>query len=291
MNLYATMYETKLTLGQSVDLQTDDTLLHQTVIAAARTIDNLTRRRFYPRYETRNYDAPVEATLPLLLDDDLLAINTLTTDNGDTTITSANYFPMSGYSHNRTPYNMLALDNEDNTWEWSTLRQANAVDGIWGYHNDWSNAWASIDTVQDDPLTDSATDLTVAAAYGVDELGIAPRFQVGQLIRFGSTATAEYAHVTDIVDDTSLTIIRGVNGSTAAQQVNATAIFVYRPQPDIRQAAVMLAAHLYVRRVSLGQIEDRGIVSPTGTLLPQAIPSEVRMILQPYTHHLTNHEQ
>lgn len=282
MNVYATVDEIKSELGQDWDITADDTMLRRKAIEASRFIDGFTRRRFYPEYAAYSFDHPVDSRYTLLLDRDLLSISSLTTDNGNTTITSSYYFPMAGNSHTKTPYNAIALNTDNNTWEYSaTPRAANTVTGIWGYHNDWANAWGLIDTVQDNPLTVSATSLAVADADGTDERGLSPRFQVGQLIRFGNSATAEYAHITEIVGDT-LTITRGVNGSTAAEQTQTTGIYVYRPQYDIAQASLFLAMHLYRRKDSIGSLGDQPIASPSGVIMAQSIPAEIIKTLELY---------
>ncbi len=283
INVYATVHEIKAELGQDVERpEADDTMLRRKAIEASRWIDGYTRRRFYPEYATYNFDHPVDSDRSLILDRDLLSVSSLTTDAGGTTITSANYFLKSGNSSNKTPYNCIVLDNNDNTWEWDeTQTVANAVTGIWGYHNDWANAWEHVDDVQDSPLLVGATSLTVADGDGLDKRGLTPRFQVGQLLRFGATATAEYAHITEISGQT-LTIVRGVNGSTAAEQANDIDIYVYRPQYDIMQASLFLAMHLYRRKDSIGSLSDQPIASPSGVLLAPSIPREIIQTLDQY---------
>lgn len=282
MNVYATIDEIKLDLGQDWDITADDTMLRRKAIEASRFVDGYTRRRFYPAYATYQFDHPASSRCTLLLDRDLLSVSSLTTDNGNTTITSNYYFPLAGDSHTHTPYNQIALNTDTNVWEWSTTQRAsNTITGIWGFHNDWSNAWGLVDTVQDNPLGIAATSLVVADADGIDERGLKPRFQVGQLIRFGNSVTAEYAHITEIVGET-LTIVRGVNGSTAAEQAESTSIYVYRPQYDIAQATLFLAMHLYRRKDSIGSLSDQPIASPTGVILSASIPSEVIKTLDLY---------
>ena len=283
MNVYATATQIKNLLGQSNQVTADDSLLVSIAVQSSRLIDMYTRRKFYPRYETKAYDHPVDYNRTLILFDDLLSVATLTTDSGDTTITSANYYLMRGDQY-ETPSNQIALNHSSNVWGFGdSNRSANSIVGIWGYHNDWGNAWAKIDDVQDSPLLVGGTSLTVADANGADEWGIEPRFQVGQLIRFGATATAEYAWITNVNLGTNvLTIVRGVNGSTAAEQANDVDIYVYRPQADIQQAAQFLGVHLYRRKDSVGSLNDQPVASPTGLILSQDLPREVRDMIKQY---------
>ena len=117
------------------------------------------------------------------------------------------------------------------------------VTGVWGWHDDWSNAWIdSGDTVQDAPLTVSATTLTVTNADGLDTDGRSPRFQVGHLLRVDD----EYLHVRAIDTTTNtLTVTRGVNGTTAATHVAGTPISVYRPAADVESLVLRWAGWLY----------------------------------------------
>jgi len=283
MNQYVTLYELREYLGHDVGLVKDDQLLTRMCIEASRLMDIPRRRRhFYPEYATYKWDY-TDADDLLLLDRDLLEVTTLTTENGGETIASGDYFLKNGLSSNRPPYSVIALDDEDKCWKWDgTKREANRVTGIWGYHEDWSDAWGdSGDTVQT-TITDSATSVTVADGDGADERGFHPRFQRGQLIRFGSSSTAEYAYIT-AVDGETLTIKRGVNGSTAASQADTTSIYIYRPQSDIVMATAIIAAHLYRRKDSIGSLDDRPLASPSGVvIMPNSLPGEAMAIRKRY---------
>lgn len=289
VGVYATFYEVKEFLFGSEDqndLQKDDRILQRFCVQASRAFDRYCHRRFYPIRETRCFDHPDRIT-ELILDDDLLEVNTLTTDNGDTTVSASDYFLMTGDVYGRTPYSRIKMnaDGDQFNFEYGeTWQRANAVDGLWGYHEDWSNAWANLDTVQDNPLGAATTTLTVADADGEDENGLTPRFQEQQLIRFGTGVTAEMAFVTQVDNSANtLTIRRGVNGSTAAQQANGTAIYVYRPMDDIRSALLTLSAYYYRRRSSVGGADDRPLASATGVMImPNRLPGEVKDALAAY---------
>jgi len=314
--VYTTLDRLKEYLGISdandgTPLTRDDTLLKRFITKASRSFDAFCHgRRFYPIKETRYYDHPggsgyfsgnissgvlvnggyvtthgdgvTVGTLPgeLLLDDDLLQVDTLTTNNGDTTISASDYFLMTGNSYNFPPYERICLkaDGNQTTFEFSgTAQQANAVTGYWGYHERWADAWVdSQDTVQDNPLSSSATSLTVSNADGSDILGITPRFQVFQLLRIES----EYLFVTAINTTTNvLTVIRGVNGTTAASHVQNTTIEVYEPMEEIVEAMDILAAYSYRRKDSSGGVgssQDRPITMANGVIvMPNRLPSEV----------------
>ncbi|MCP4707722.1 MAG: hypothetical protein GY869_03780, partial [Planctomycetes bacterium] len=195
-------------------------------------------------------------------------------------ISASDYFFFFFDDYNIQPYNTVQLkaDGDTTVFQYSgTTQQANSVDGIWGCHDDYSEAFQSVDTVQDNPLAVGDTELTVADANGEDENGMTPRFQDGQLIRFGTGGTAELGAVVRSKYDTNiLTIKRGVNGSTAAEQANGTAIYVYRPMYDVVNTALILSAWAYRRKDSVGAPDDRPIATSTGVvILPSKLPGEV----------------
>lgn len=307
--VYATMDEVKEYLqGRSAsNLIGDDQRIKRFCIEASRRFDEYCKRRFYPALQTRYFDHPASgssgytttgtgiyppttptavytATDQLRLDDDLLQLTAFTTDNGDTALSASDYYLMTGCSYNEPPYDRIAIRSDSSAaLSYSdTPQRANAVSGLWGFHDDWANAWAAVDTVQNNPLSSSATSLTVASADGPDEQGLSPRLQIQQLIRFGSSASAEYAYISGKSGNT-LTIIRGVNGTTAAEQALNTVVYVYRPMWQIVQAVKILAAHSYRRKDSVGNSEDRALASPTGVILmPSTLPNEVTDMLRAY---------
>jgi hypothetical protein len=279
MNVYATAEEVKEYL--SIVSEDDDQLLRSFCIEASREIDAWCFRKFYPALATKYFDHPDFNTL-LPLDEDLLAVTTLTTQNDNTTITSSDYYLMRGNSYNRTPYNAISLKHDEQWYAWTgTPQKANKVIGTWGYHNDWSNAWAdSQDEVEDNPLTAAATTLTVNSVGGKDERGIPGRFNVQQLLRIES----EYLYVTDIQGPANtLTVIRGINGTTAAQHAQNTQIDIYRPMPDVVKALKTLASYAYKRRDAIGSDGDRALVSADGiVVMPNDFPAEVKALLKRY---------
>jgi hypothetical protein len=320
MNVYATVDEIKLWIGGNLSELEDDDLdpiLKRYTVEASRMMDlwvsNGKRpyRRFYPTVATRYYDHPIRtsangspkdssagllatrqpSTSILRLHNDLLELTTLTTKNGTITITSADYLlyrtRFRDDLYDQTPYNAIKLE-PDGTYTVfqyiNTPNQANAVDGIWGYHDDWANAWEdSGDSVQNDPtISSSATALKVSNADGDDINGLPNRFKHQQLIKVNS----EYMWVTDITADNNiLTVRRGMNGSTAAQHDKDGTISIYRPPYDIQLAMKTLTLYLYRRRGAIGKAETGQVsASAAGRVLvvPPTLPQEVTMILEQY---------
>jgi hypothetical protein len=269
----------------------DEDVFLQFCIDASRMFDTWVtngvqpKRRFYPQIATKTFDHPSDSPGELRLRDDLLELTTLTTENGATNVSLADVVLTAPSGNaNQSPYARLKLKENGTTTTYSfngTMLGSNSVTGIWGFHDSWSDAWQSSgDSVQDDPLTDSATTITVVDADGNDINGLPWRFQKQQLIRIES----EYLWITDI-DRTAnkLTVRRAMNGSTAAAHVQNTQIDVFVPMYDVRHAMQALTTFLYQRKESIGTAEDRPMATMAGRLiLPSTLPEEVRGILKGY---------
>lgn len=292
MNVYATIDELKLYIGQDAltDTKEDDLFLRFT-IQASRMFDTfatngiMPKRRFYPTLATKDFDHPSDHPAVLRLYDDLLEVTTLTTKNGATTISSSDYnLKTANGTYGQTPYRQikLVIDGTTTAFEFDgTPDAANQIIGFWGYHDNWTGAWEdSSDTVQDDPLSSSATTLTVTDVNGDDINEIPNRFKRQQLLKIEDEIL--WIINTNITDNT-LTVRRGMNGTTAAAHVQTTTINVFKPMDDVVEAMQALGSYLYRRKDSIGTSADRAIVSEQGPLiLPGVLPEEVKRILRPH---------
>ncbi len=292
MNVYATIDEVKRYIGKAEGEETkDDVLFLSFAIKASRMFDNfatngvLPVRHFYPTLATKDFDHPDDATF-LILKDDLLSCDSLTTKNGATTITSADYLLMTANDrYNQTPFAKIKLQPDGTVTEYAyngTPYQANSITGPWGYHNDWDNAWEdSGDTVQDvGGIDDTVTIVTVNDVDGDDINGIPIRFKRQQLIKIED----EYMWVTNTNStDNELAVRRARNGTTAASHAEDKAIYIYRPMYDVIQAMTVLTTHIYRRKDSVGTPDDRPLAGAEGQLiLPVVLPEDVKKILRPY---------
>lgn len=291
--VYATAYE----VSNYLSILADDSYTIQDLrvldftLQASRLFDaECNGRVFFPFRDTRLYDHPQQDISVLLVDNDLQAVHTLTTQNGDDTIATANFYLRNGWNYNTPPYDHIELkkDSTQTTFLFSgTTQQANSVDGTWGYHENYSNAWQQVDTVQDNPLSSSATIITVSDADGADELGRRIRFHQQQLLRLGSSDPAEYAYITAVNYSTDkLTVIRAVNGTTAASVVQGTGIEVFRPQHEIVHALLALSGYMYRRKDSVGSGVDQPLASAGVLVLPAILPVEYKQILKKYKRSL-----
>lgn len=305
MNSYISLDELKRVLGDD-ELETGkaDNILRRFCIRASRVFDNrctnkvYPRRTFYPTYETRYFDHPVSVGGSVLVPsstgqanelrfcDDLLQLDTLTTENGATTISSADslLYTWPG-RYQPTPYDTVRLQPNGTVTQFSynnTPFKANALTGWWGYHEDWDSAWEdSGDTVQDVGGVDATvTSLTVADANGDDINGIKNRFQNLQLLRIDT----EYVWVSKVDPSSNiLTIVRGVNGTTAAIHALDAKIEIYRPMGEVKMALEFLATHLYKRKDSIGTPDQRPLAAAKGLLVfPPSMPKEVQDIVNSF---------
>ena len=253
-NAYITIEALKVHLERS-DIQNDDKL-QSFCVNASRLFDRFTRRWFYPQIETVYYDHPgqynpsfevdslrstvapyIPSNSELQLRRDLLELTTLTTKNGTITITSADYHLLKGRSYNGTPYSRIVLDPNGTytVFEYvNTPMKANAVTGIWGHHDDWSNAWRDSGDAVLDGSGINATVTTVTVTN-------ASLFETLQTIRIDS----EYMYITARDESAeTLTVQRAVNGSTAATHALAVQIDIFDPMPLVVETLYQWGTYL-----------------------------------------------
>ncbi len=175
LNIYATLTDARRRLDLSSTQTADDDLLLALLQAASRLIDAYAGRRFYPVRQTVPY--PYDDPALLLLHDDLLALHSLT--NGDGSALSASVYHL--HPAGTAVKSSVLLDRTQAVFTHDgDPVDAISVEGTWGFHPDWANAWASSgDSVQNNPLSSGATTLTVtdADAPRIDRLR--PAFRGG----------------------------------------------------------------------------------------------------------------
>jgi hypothetical protein len=246
MYVLNTLYALRARLGLATSETTDDPRLIAALQAAAFQVERAAGRRFAPRKAALQHT--ITRPTELLLDDDLLELTTLA--NGDGTTVPLNNVIL--LPDDAPAGALLLIAGSSFIWT-QTPVQAATVTGIWGWHDRWASAWRdSSDTVQNNPLSSSATSITVADTDGTDIAGEPPRFQVGHLLKIES----EYLRVLAVNTATNvLTVLRGVNGTTAASHILNTPIYTYQPSPDIAAIALTRAAQLY-RQPDNGDADD-----------------------------------
>ena len=230
MYTLATLYALRQHIGLDASDTTEDERLMDALEAASAAIERHSCRRFQPRLASIAHDVNLRDVSELLLKEDLLELQSLT-NGDDSSIALSDVIQIADAVLKLTNGAVFTYDE--------TPVSALSVEGVWGYHPDWSNAWSdSGDSVQDASLSASATSITITNA----DAGASPRFQIGQLIRIEE----EYLHITAI--DTAsniLTVERGVNGTSAASHASTTPIEIYQMPADVAQLTLRWALWLY----------------------------------------------
>jgi hypothetical protein len=237
----------------------DNPMLRRFIRQASRLWDLWTTRTFVPYMATKKYGMTHVSDVSLKLRDDLLEVTTLT--NADGSVVTGSLYNLR--PDNVYPKRTIELTTVSGTyWRFVYPEDRVQVAGVWGYHENYTQAWGnSLDTVQDNPLSSSATTLTVADVSGTDDRGYT-RFEVGDYLKIES----EYLQIVDIPTafNTKLTVLRGANGSTAAIHAQNTAIYVYRQMDDVRFAVREITKWMYEHRDQVNQgvqlTQDLGIV-------------------------------
>jgi hypothetical protein len=243
----------------------------------SRWIDNHTRRTFYPETATKYYDGDGQTDLWI---DDLFSIDSVAYSDDDgatyTALTSADYIPMHGEDYNSPKsYNLLRIDVTGDLNTWPRGQKSVRIIGDWGFTDDRNRMFEdTTDEVEDNPLTAAATTLTLNDVDGVDKWGITPRVSPGQILQIES----EFAEVTgtDTATGTNTaTIVRGINGSTAAEHAQNTQVDKFMPPEPVKQALIIQAIHQFKRgQAGFGDAEaipDLGKIMHIKTIDPEAL--------------------
>ena len=266
-NWYTTRNDLKTRAG--ISDTTDDALLDVILEAVSREIDDYCERWFYPRTQTRYYTAERGGRL---LTDDLLTVTTLKTDDdGDRTYettwltTDYDLWPFNAAVEvPPAPYTELRVTPDGNE-AFSKQPKGNEIVGAWGYYQERSTSTATTNEILD------ATETGVDVSDGT-------QFKVGHTILIES----EQMFVSAITTNT-LTVTRGVNGTTAATHATGQAIQVYS-YPVIGEAClVQCHLHYLAKNAPLGAAGgDAFTTQVSGPQLAAGFHPFVRRMLERY---------
>lgn len=202
----------------------NDAKLKRYIERASSHIERETGRTFYPVTATKYFDVPPDATTLYLAHEDLLTLTTLTDNTG--TITSTYYWL---YPLNLSPKHTVLVNVTDlgRSFEWDDdPNRAITVVGVWGYSQEYEDTGY---TLSGAISSTTATTFTASAA-GV-EIGWCLLVDTEQMFVSGVTGR-------------TVTVQRGVNGTTAATHADAATVYRYVPPMDIEQATLTMAASL-----------------------------------------------
>jgi hypothetical protein len=221
MTCLATLDDLRRHLGLRADETADDARLYAVLESASAGFERACGRAFEPRFAARSHSLAA-ASDTLSLADDLLSLTALADAGGVLPLEAVERIPADG------PAALLRL-----TGGLRFLSGPVVVTGWWGWQ-DAPAAWSvpTGQTVQDAPLQSASTQLTV---------GSVATFSPGCLLRIDN----ELLRVT-VVPTTPgpLTVVRGLNGTTAVAHPQGTPIQVCLPPPDVRDLVLRRAAWL-----------------------------------------------
>lgn len=239
-----------------------DAVIDAELDAATREIETLLRRRFIPLLATRQYRWPQRASgrgYELLLDDDLLSVSALTTDDETVTaISSSDYFlePQTL----GPPYHRLEIDQSSSAFLSfkATPQRAVRVTGLWSYSQDTRAAGALAAAISDTSgTTITVTDASLvgvgdallidseqlhvsakaAATTGTTLSGNPTASQSDQSIAVASGAAVKAGEVILIdsermlvisISSNTLTVQRAYDGTTLAAHTASTTVYAFR---------------------------------------------------------------
>lgn len=279
MTITEGVYTTRETLKRALDIgeaARNNNNIDRCILSAARRVDGLCHRTFYPVVATKYFDWPgPQRSLPwrLWLDEtELVSVTSLS--SGGTAIAASDY----NLEPNRTgpPYNRVEVDLSSTSafGGGSTHQRDIAIAGVWGYSNEETNTGATIEALD---ATETGIDVSgaVSALVGVGSILridterciVSSRSQLDTTQNLGGAGlTASKADVTVAVADgtqfavdelikidaesmlivditgNNLTVVRSYDGSVLAAHTATTDIYAQRTLNVVRGALGTTAA-------------------------------------------------
>ena len=212
-----------------------DDVLKRTADAVSREFERETGRSFVATYGARYLQRRLRAPgAELALDDDLATLTEVKVDeDGDGTY-ELTLAENSDYWVEReddldanTPIVLLRLNpNGTQLSSWPSRRRAVKVTGYWGYSYETEATGLTINEAAGDGANADATETSITLS-GDAEGTISP----------GDTVVVESEQMGVVsVAGPALTVVRGINGTTAATHANGVAVTVRRYPRDVEQA-------------------------------------------------------
>lgn len=290
LKCYATIGQMRVRQGLKTLETADDGRLLDKLRAATQAIERWTGNVFQPVIETRTFDWYSASRLQFRGYSALQL--TSVTDGLGFVVASTALIPLGGtqstFGASIGPfYGVEAIPaNGGYFFYLTTRRRCMQVAGTWGWHDDFANAWyASGVTVQDAPLSNSATTITTSTNDSTITDGWGKKWptdanvgtvQPGHLIQIES----EWLQVVSYTDATHIIVQRGVNGTTAASHAQNTAIQLYATPRDINDICLRWASWLFAQdSVSF----EKTVIPMMGeTRVPAGFPRDIVEALRPY---------
>lgn len=285
-NLYATPEEIKIAIPDMFQAATTryDAPLLRMCNDVSRFIDRWCRRTFHPRSEIRYFNGNGKTEIWI---NDVFSISKLeySDDEGKTYAELAQsdnwHLARAGDWNHPGSYDQLVIDPKGTTIAvWPSGFKSLKLTGIWAYADERSEAWEnSQDAIKDDPLAADSNTLTVTDIDGENLWGITPRIHAGQLLRIED----EFNEVTAAIagETNTATIVRGRNGTTAAEHAKDKQIDIWRPPEPVKEAAMIMAVRQHQRALQ-GFADSRANVEIGEMFFLRKIDPEAQELLASY---------
>lgn len=147
------------------------------------------------------------------------------------------------------PFREVFLNDASLSWYGfclSNFRQQQYVNitGYWGFHTDYLNAFQTNDALTAAITTTTQSTFTVTSVVGADIYGMTPRISAGDLVKIDTELM--FATYTD--GATTVHVLRGYNGTTAATHLINAPVYTYQVEEPVK-AAVAKQAGMRVARI------------------------------------------
>lgn len=232
----------------------------------SRWIDTYCNRHFFALTTTRVFDGNGARELQL---PDLISITTLKTDENqdrvfELTWSSGDYllYPLNAEPQQTwgRPYSRILVDTQAGSRPaFPAGKSTVEVAGKWGFR---------------EVVEDSGADINEGGAFSAADTTLT--VTDGSLMAVGQTVQIEneQLYITAIATN-DLTVIRGVNGSTAATHPDGTDLSIFRYPGSVVEACLLQVSRLWQRGANAGSAGGGGL--PAGALDP-----EVQRLLSSY---------
>ena len=253
----------------------EDARLLALLESVGRLIDRYCNRHFYALNATRKFDG--DGTQGLLVPD-LLSVDASglkTDENKDRTFETtwattdylllpANADPTTSGNPQSRPYTAVEVDTDAGTKaDWPAGRQTVQVGGQWGWWRHLKRASETANAIADA----TTTSVTVSCRADVE---------AGHTLLIDS----EQLYV-DSYSGNTLTVIRGVNGTTAASHSGGAAIDIYEYPGPIVESTIVQAARLW-RRKDSAFAADTGFPETGQMTVRNRLDPDVQLMLGQY---------
>lgn len=261
MYTYATLAQAKA--EQKAQSTADDAYMLSLLRSETARFERECGRVFVPVIDTRYFDAIGDHHIyngkkRLLLRDDLLEATTVTDGSGTVLVSGTDYRL---HERGKTPAYALQGLSSYAGWHQYTSDPYDAISivGVWGYHKDYANAWRDSGQDVTDTISASATSFAVNDADIVDPYTQVAMFSPGQLLKVED----EYMTLLDVNTNT-LTVQRGVNGSTAVEHTSPNLdVYIWQVMPEVQRVVYRAAAYRYSRRAIYEQAVFDSVIQAT----------------------------